>query len=90
VYLISRLVAQQPDLWEIVEQEMNRLLVYALGVVSEPYQDSSTEAPVEQTDYQFQMQETLDYATSQFTKRMSRIERARTQTLEQIYQEEEE
>lgn len=89
VYLISRLVAQQPELWGIVEQEMNRLLVYALGVVSEPYQDPSGEAPAEQTDYQFAMQETLDYAVSQFTKRMNRIERARTQTLEQIYQEEE-
>ncbi|HVU69163.1 MAG TPA: R2-like ligand-binding oxidase [Ktedonobacteraceae bacterium] len=89
VYLISRLVAQQPELWEIVEKEMNRLLVYALGVVSEPYQDPSGEAPAEQTDYQFAMQETLDYAVSQFTKRMNRIERARTQTLEQIYQEEE-
>ena len=40
VYLISRLVAQQPDLWKIVEQEMNRLLIFALGVVSESSEDS--------------------------------------------------
>jgi ribonucleoside-diphosphate reductase beta chain len=89
VYLISRLVAQQPELWEIVEQEMNRLLVYALGVVTESFQDAM-ELPPEEVPFGFQAQEYLDYATTQFTRRMNRIERARTQTLEQIYQEEEE
>jgi len=38
----------------------------------------------------FQAQEYQDYATTQFTKRLRRIERARTQTVEQIYQEIEE
>jgi ribonucleoside-diphosphate reductase beta chain len=89
VYLISRLVAQQPDLWEIVEQEMNRLLMFALGVVTESFADS-IDLPPEELPFGFQAQEYLDYATTQFTKRMSRIERARTQTIEQIYQEEEE
>lgn len=89
VYLISRLVAQQPDLWEIVEQEMNRLLVFALGVVSESSLDEDGQLP-EESAFGIRPQEYLDYATMQFTKRMSRIERARTQTLEQIYQEEEE
>ena len=89
VYLISRLVAQQPDLWDIVEQEMNRLLLFALGVVNESFQDAEG-VPPEELPFGFQAQEYLDYATTQFTKRLSRIERARTQTLEQIYQEEEE
>lgn len=89
VYLISRLVAQQPDLWEIVEQEMNRLLMLALGVVNESFQDG-LELPPEELPFGFQAQEYLDYATTQFTKRLSRIERARTQTLEQIYEEAEE
>lgn len=89
VYLISRLVAQQPDLWEIVEQEMNRLLMFALGVVTESFADS-IDLPPEELPFGFQAQEYLDYATTQFTKRMSRIERARRQTIEQIYQEEEE
>lgn len=35
----------------------------------------------------FQAEESLAYATTQFTKRLSRIERARTQTVEQSAQE---
>lgn len=89
VFLISRLVAQQPDLWEIVEQEMNRLLMFALGVVNESFQESM-DLPPEEVPFGFQPQEYLDYATTQFTKRLGRIARARTQTLEQIYQEAEE
>jgi ribonucleoside-diphosphate reductase beta chain len=89
VYLISRLVAQQPDLWEVVEQEMNRLLMFALGVVNESFQNAM-DTPPEQVPFGFQAEEYLNYATTQFTKRLARIERARTQTLEQIYQEAEE
>lgn len=89
VFLISRLVAQQPDLWEVAEQQMNRLLVYALGVVNESFQERM-DLPPEQMPFGFQAQEYLDYATTQFTKRLARIERARAQTLEQIYQEPEE
>lgn len=89
VYLISRLVAQQPSLWEIVEQEMSRLLMFALGVVNESFQDSM-DLPPEEIPFGFQAQEYLDYATTQFTKRLARIERARSQTLEEIYQEDEE
>lgn len=89
VYLISRLVAQQPELWEIVEQEMNRLVVYALGVVSESFQDSADVSP-EDMPFSLQSQEYLEYATTQFTKRLARIERARTQSVEELLQEEEE
>ena len=86
VFLISRLVAQQPDLWEIVEQEMNRLLMFALGVVNESFQDTADRSP-EEIPFGFQVEEYLDYATTQFTKRIARIERAKRQTLEEIYQE---
>jgi ribonucleoside-diphosphate reductase beta chain len=89
VFLISRLVAQQPELWEVVEQEMNRLLIYALGVVNESFEDTRDRSP-EEIPFGFQAEEYLEYATTQFTKRLSRIERARTQTVEQIYQEAEE
>lgn len=89
VFLISRLVAQQPDLWEIVEQEMNRLLMFALGVVNESFQDTAELSP-EEMPFGFQAEEYLEYATTQFTKRLTRIERARRQTLEEVYQENEE
>lgn len=89
VFLISRLVAQHPDLWEIVEQEMNRLLMVALSLVNETFEETQGRAP-EDIPFGFQVEEYLNYATTQFTKRLARIERARTQTLEQIYQEAEE
>jgi len=87
VFLISRLVAQKPDLWEIVEQEMSRLLMVALSLVNETFEPSADLAEV---PFGFQVEEYLTYATTQFTKRLARIERARTQTVEQIYQEAEE
>jgi ribonucleoside-diphosphate reductase beta chain len=86
VFLISRLVAQQPGLWEIVEQEMNRLLIFALGVVNESFQESA-DLPPDQVPFGFQVDDYLTYATSQFTKRLTRIERARRQSLDQVYQE---
>jgi ribonucleoside-diphosphate reductase beta chain len=89
VFLISRLVAEHPDLWEIVEQEMNRLLMLSLNLVNETFADTA-DLPPEEIPFGFQAQEYLDYATTQFTKRLSRIERARRQTLEQVYQEAEE
>jgi ribonucleoside-diphosphate reductase beta chain len=89
VFLISRLVAEHPELWEIVEQEMNRLLMLSLNLVNETFADTA-DLPPEEIPFGFQAQEYLDYATTQFTKRLARIERARRQTLEQVYQEAEE
>ncbi len=83
VFLISRLVAQDKSLWPFVEQQMNTLLVPALGVVTELYEgyEDTTELP-----FGLSMEEYVNYATGQFSKRFTRIERAREQTLEQLYQ----
>lgn len=89
VFLISRLVAQKPELWEHVEQHMNRLLLMSLNMINETFTING-ELPPEEIPFGFQVDEYLNYATSQFTKRLARIERARSQTLEQIYQEAEE
>lgn len=89
VFLISRLVAQQPSLWSTVEEQMNRLLVLALGVVNESFQ-TEDERPVEDAPFGFRVEDYLDYATTQFTRRLARIDRARTLTLEQVELEAEE
>lgn len=89
VFLISRLVAQKPELWEHVEQHMNRLLLMSLNMINETFTING-ELPPEEIPFGFQVDEYLNYATNQFTKRLARIERARSQTLEQIYQEAEE
>ena len=83
VFLISRLVAQDKSLWSVVEERMNTLLPLALGVVQEtdPEPESQQERP-----FGMQTDEYMIYATTQFQKRMARIEKARSQSLEELYQ----
>jgi len=82
VYLLARLVSEEPALWEIVDARMNELLPLALGTVTEtfePYYEDELEIPVGLDEQTF-----LDYATGQFAKRHARIERARRQTLAEV------
>ncbi|HLG64015.1 MAG TPA: R2-like ligand-binding oxidase [Ktedonosporobacter sp.] len=82
VYLISRLVAQNPALWSVVEARMNELLPLALGIVQE-----SDDYPEEaERPFGINMQSYMGYAMMQFNKRVARIEKARTQTLAQLYE----
>ncbi|MGH2480744.1 MAG: R2-like ligand-binding oxidase, partial [Ktedonobacteraceae bacterium] len=74
VFLISRLVAQKPELWEHVEMHMNRLLVLTLNMINETYEDQ-VDLPPEEIPFGVQVEEYLNYATSQYTKRLARIER---------------
>jgi ribonucleoside-diphosphate reductase beta chain len=83
VFLISRLVAQDNSLWPVVEQHMNELLVPALGMVNELFEGSEE---LEEIPFGLNIEEYLNYATMQFSKRFQRIQRAREQTVEQIYQ----
>jgi ribonucleoside-diphosphate reductase beta chain len=87
VFLISRLVAQDPSLWPFIEQKMNELLVPSLGMVNELFEGSEE---LEEIPFGLNMEEYLNYATMQFSKRLQRIQRAREQTVEQVYQTDEE
>ena len=82
VFLISRLVAQDKELWSVVESRMSELLPLALGVVQE------TDDPTVEGERPFglRIEDYMEYATSQFQKRVARIEKARYQTLEELYQ----
>jgi ribonucleoside-diphosphate reductase beta chain len=70
VFLISRLVAEHPGIWPVVEERMNELF----AIVASNQEQNGTPEPVR------------EYAKQQFQKRLTRIGRARTQSLEQIYQ----
>ncbi len=83
VFLISRLVAQDKDLWSVVEARMGELLPLALGVVQETDEDPTSEA---ERPFGMRVEEYMAYATTQFQKRIARIEKARMQTLEEFYQ----
>jgi len=73
VFLISRLVAQDKSLWPIVEARMYEL--YDRIESRRPKENVTKEA-----------EEINDYSRQQFQKRLTRIGRAREQTLEQVYQ----
>ena len=80
VYLLDRLINQSSDGWDVMNQRMNELLGPAMSVVSEfwdAYDESA--APFGQ-----RMQTYLDYASTQFDKRMKVLERDRGKSLEQI------
>jgi ribonucleoside-diphosphate reductase beta chain len=72
VYLLSRLVQADPDLWPLVETRMNELLPTALGIVEETF------ALYDEMPFGLELDEFLGYATGQFQKRFGRIERAGT------------
>jgi ribonucleoside-diphosphate reductase beta chain len=83
VFLISRHVAQDKELWSVVETRMSELLPFALGVVQET---DTMEDPEAERPFGMRVEEYMEYATSQFQKRLARIEKARYQTLEELYQ----
>jgi ribonucleoside-diphosphate reductase beta chain len=80
VYLLSRLVAEDPATWDVIEARMGELFPYALGVVTETF--AQYEGGV--TPFGLKEETFADFASSQFAKRYDRIARARGKTLAQI------
>lgn len=71
IYLISRLIAEDEQLWDVAEESMNLLLVPALGVIEDVF---SAYNPV---PFGLQVDEFIAYATMQFQKRYLRLQAAR-------------
>ena len=78
IYLLSRLVAEDDALWEVLEATMNELLMPALAVIGDVF-DQYDPAPFGLVEADF-----IDYALSQYQKRIDRLERARGMTLDEI------
>ena len=71
IYLLARLAAEHDGVWQVIQERMAELLPLALAIVSETF-DPYEEPPFGLTEEEF-----VEYATSQFAKRLERIERAR-------------
>ena len=78
LYLLSRLLAEDGSLWDVIEETMNELLLPALGVISDAF------AAYDPIPFGLVESEFLDYATGQFQKRIVRLERARDATSEEV------
>ena len=79
IFLLSRLIAEDDSLWEVLEETMNELLPPALGVVGDAFAAYDV--------MPFGLEESLftAYALNQFQKRVERLERARGASLAEIY-----
>ncbi len=79
VFLLSRLIAADDSLWEIVETQMNDLVTHAIGITSETF------AAYDVMPFGVVEDDFINYALDQFGKRLTRIEQARGKSLEDIY-----
>lgn len=80
IYLLSRLVAENADLWDELQTHMNALLPYAIGVIGDAFAAYSV-VPFGLVEDDF-----VQYATAQFSKRFERLEKARGSALEEVHQ----
>ena len=79
VFLLSRLIAVDEKLWEVVEDTMNELLPAALGVVADAF-SCYDPMPFGLVESDF-----TEFALNQFQKRVERIEKAQGATLDEVY-----
>lgn len=81
VYLLSRLVAEHGEpLWRVVERRMGELLTPALGIIHETFE------PYDPMPFGLVLEDFTEFAMSQFQRRLSRIEKAQGQSLEEVLQ----
>lgn len=81
VYLLSRLMASDPGLWDVVEMTMNQLFSPALGVISDIF------APYNPAPFGITHEEFSAYGTAQFQKRLDRIRKALEQSEKEVNQD---
>ena len=79
VYLLSRLVAEDASVWDVIETRMNELFPLTTALVDEGFEEG-----VDETPFGVTQEETLAYATGQFSKRYERIAKARGRTLAEL------
>ena len=78
IYLLSRLVAEDAALWDVLEEQMNALLPAALGVIGDVF------AAYDPVPFGLVEEDFIDYGLAQFQKRVGRLERARGLSLAEI------
>jgi ribonucleoside-diphosphate reductase beta chain len=78
VFLLSRLIADDDSLWELISERMNELVMYTLGTIDESF------AAYDVMPFGLALEEFTDFALAQFQKRLDRIEQARGKSLAEI------
>jgi ribonucleoside-diphosphate reductase beta chain len=70
VHLLSRLIGEDPALWEVAEAQMGELLGPAMAFIEESFEDYGPVSPLG-----VPLEELATFAQSQFQKRLDRIRR---------------
>ena len=78
VYLLSRLIAENPQEWDNLQMHMNTLLPLAIGVIGDAF------ARYEVVPFGLVEDDFVAYAMTQFSKRFERLEKAKGQSLDGI------
>ena len=78
VYLLSRLIAENPQEWDNLQMQMNMLLPSAIGVIGDAF------ARYEVVPFGLKEEDFVNYAMSQFSKRFERLEKAKGASLDEI------
>jgi ribonucleoside-diphosphate reductase beta chain len=78
IYLLSRLIAEHPHLWDDLQTQMNTLLPSAIGVIGDAF------AAYEVVPFGLVEEDFINYAMDQFSKRAERLEKARGASLDEI------
>lgn len=78
VYLLSRLICANPELWEHLQNQMNALLPAAIGVIGDTF------GAYELVPFGLVEDDFINYAMDQFSKRSERLEKARGSSLDEI------
>jgi ribonucleoside-diphosphate reductase beta chain len=71
IYLLSRLMSEDPSLWDVVQETMNELLPKVMGLIHETFTRYET-PPFGESEETF-----ASFAMGQFQKRLDRLQRAR-------------
>ncbi|MEO1023587.1 MAG: R2-like ligand-binding oxidase [Bacteroidota bacterium] len=78
VYLLCRLCAQNTSVFAVIEEQMNTLIEPAIDFINEIFDD------YEQMPFGLKREDFIEYALSQFRKRIAKIERATEQGYENL------
>ena len=81
IFLLSRLMAEDESLWQVIEDTMNELLQPTMGIIVESL---SQYDPI---PFGMELDHFMTYAMGQFEKRLDRIKRARGLSLAEIHTE---
>lgn len=71
IYLLSRLMAVQPELFDVAQETMNQLLPVGFGIISDIF------SQYDPMPFGLQQSDFSDYALNQFQKRVARIQQSR-------------